>query len=284
MSLPEDPPMQQHGDLLDGGDDLAREATDFLRQCLVTQTDTVQRYLWRDLQVWVKRSVTPRPRWHFWLLGALASIVRLPALAPVYNPGGQQAVRTEARRLRELAARGLRVPPVLAELPDGFLMEHMGRPGRHAPSLAEEMNENKVEHPGTVLALFVQGLHATGRVHAVGTCLSQGFARNLVHCPDGVIGYVDFEDDPQASMPMVQCQLRDILCYVQSTAVYLLEAGQLDAARGPWRAWLAERPAAIQSLVANSAQRMRWLRFLPRDRRWGRDLQRARAAWELLEG
>jgi len=284
MSLPDDPSMQQQGDLTDGSDAATREATEFLRQCLATQTDTVQRYLWRDLQVWVKRSVRPRPRWHFWLLGIVASVVRLPALAPVYNPGGQQAVRTEARRLRELAARGLRVPPVLAELPDGFLMEHMGRPGRHAPSLAEEMNENKVDHPETVLSLFVQGLHATSRVHAVGTCLSQGFARNLVHCPDGVIGYVDFEDDPQATMPMAQCQLRDILCYVHSSAVYLLEAGQLDAARGPWLAWLAERPVAVQALVSTSASRMRWLRFLPRDRRWGRDLQRARAAWELLEG
>lgn len=280
----DDSPMQENDDLQDDDAAAARDAAEFLRQCLATQTDTVQRYLWRDLQVWVKRSVKPRPRWHFWLLGIVASLVRLPALAPVYNPGGQAAVRTEARRLRELAARGLRVPPVLAELPDGFLMEHMGRPGRHAPSLAEEMNENKVEHPETVLNLFVQGLHATGRVHAVGTCLSQGFARNLVHCPDGVIGYVDFEDDPQASMPMAQCQLRDILCYVHSSAVYLLEAGQMEAARGPWLAWLSERPAAVQALVSTSASRMRWLRFLPRDRRWGRDLQRARAAWELLEG
>lgn len=263
---------------------VAREAAEFLRRCLSSQTDTVQRYLWREDQVWVKRGVAARPRWHFWVLGALASALGLPALKPVYNPGGEQAVRTEARRLRELAARGLRVPPVLAELPDGFLMEHMGRPGQHAPSLAEEMNENTAAAPERVLALFRQGLEATGRVHAVGTCLSQGFARNMVCCPDGVIGYVDFEDDPQASLPLAQCQLRDILCYVHSSAVYLLEAGQLDAARGPWRAWLASRPPALRTLVADSARRMRWLRHLPADRRWGRDLQRARAAWALLEG
>ncbi|QHJ01512.1 hypothetical protein GT347_12045 [Xylophilus rhododendri] len=254
-----------------------------MRQCLATQTEPVQRYLWRDGQVWVKRSVAARPRWHYWLLGLFASAVRLPALAPVPNPGGEQAVRTEARRLRELAARGLRVPPVLAELPQGFLMEHLGRPGQPTPSLAEEMNENTGDDPQKVLALFCQGLQATSRVHAVGTCLSQGFSRNLVRCPDGVIGYVDFEDDPQASLPLLQCQLRDVLCYVHSSAVYLLEAGQLEAAREPWRAWLSARPAALQAQVADSARRMRWLRRLPSDRRWGRDLQRARAAWALLE-
>ena len=262
----------------------AGEATDFLRQCLDSQTEPVQRYQWQGDQVWVKRSVAPRPRWHFWLLGMFASAVRLPALAPVPNPGGEQAVRTEARRLRDLAARGLRVPPVLAELPEGFLMEHLGRAGQPTPSLAEEMNENTGSRPDQVLALFEQGLKAVGRVHAVGTCLSQGFARNLVRCPDGVIGFVDFEDDPQAALPMAQCQLRDILCYLHSAAVYLLEAGRLDAARAPWQAWLAGRPPAVRALVVESARRMRWLRHLPEDRRWGRDLQRARAAWALLEG
>lgn len=280
MNLPSDYESET-GDAVEAS---LREATDFLRQCLSTQTEPVQRHVWRGEQVWVKRSVSARPRWHFWLLGLLARAVQLPALSPVPNPGGEQAVRTEARRLRELAARGLRVPAVLAELPEGFLMEHLGRPGQHTPSLAEEMNEYTAGDPQRVLDLFCQGLQATARVHAVGTCLSQGFARNLVRCPDGVIGYVDFEDDPQASMPLSQCQLRDILCYVHSSAVYLLEAGQLDAARAPWREWLARRAPHMRGLVADSARRMRWLRRLPQDRRWGRDLQRARAAWALLEG
>lgn len=280
MNLPSEYEFET-GDANDRG---LSEATEFLRRCLSSQTDTVQHYLWRDDQVWAKRAVAARPRWHFWLLGLLASAVGLPALAPVHNPGGEHAVRTEARRLRELASRGLRVPAVLAELPGGFLMEHLGRPGQPTPSLAEEMNEHTRADPQRVLALFRQGLQATARVHAVGTCLSQGFARNLVRCPDGVVGYVDFEDDPQATMSLAQCQLRDILCYLHSSAVYLMEAGQLDAARAPWREWLSARTPTLQLLVADSARRMRWLRHLPQDRRLGRDLQRARAAWALLEG
>ncbi len=52
--------------------------------------------------------------------------------------------------------------------------------------------------PEAVLRLWLQGLRAIELVHNQGTCLSQAFARNLVRCPDGVVGYIDFEDDPTA--------------------------------------------------------------------------------------
>lgn len=105
---------------------------------------------------------------------------------------------------------------------------------------------------------------------------------NLVRCPDGVLGFIDFEDDPLASLPLALCQARDALCYVHSTALYLREAGALPEARAIWAHWLAEQPAALGALLVTTAQRLAWLRHLPQDRRWGRDLQRARAAYDLL--
>ena len=38
----------------------------------------------------------------------------MPALQPVPNPGGVQAIATEVQRLQTLAACGLRVPAVVA--------------------------------------------------------------------------------------------------------------------------------------------------------------------------
>lgn len=38
----------------------------------------------------------------------------------------------------------------------------------------------------------------------------------------------------------------------------------------------------MQTAVADSVTRLRWLRHLPTSRRLGRDLQRARAAHDLL--
>jgi Asp-tRNA(Asn)/Glu-tRNA(Gln) amidotransferase A subunit family amidase len=45
----------------------------------------------------------------------------------------------------------------------------------------------------------------------------------------------------------------------------------------------ASSPAA-QALLAHSVRRLQWLRHLPTDRRWGRDLQRVRAAYDVLVG
>ena len=56
----------------------------------------------------------------------------------------------------------------------------------------------------------------------------------------------------------------------------------MPEARAVWAHWLAEQPAALGALLATTAQRLAWLRHLPQDRRWGRDLQRARAAYDLL--
>ena len=260
----------------------ADAAGEFLQRHLAEPGPTVQRHLLRGRQVWIKRAGAPHPEWPYWVLGAIARLARLPALAPVPNHGGEEAIRIESSRLRDLAARGLRVPVLLAAQPQGLLMSHLGRPGEATPSLAEEMNESTGTDPAAVLAMFCQGLGAVGLVHAAGTCLSQAFARNLVRCPDGVVGYIDFEDDPTAVMSLAQCQVRDVLCYVHSAAVYLHEAGQLDAAREPWHSWLAQQPTVVRVLVQSSARRMRWLRFLPQNRRFGRDLQRARAAWALL--
>jgi hypothetical protein len=259
-------------------------AAGFLHAHLGEQVQPVQRYLLRGQQVWLKCAGAAHPQWPYWVLGVIAKLVRLPALAPVPNRGGEEAIRIEAERLRDLAARGLRVPVVLATEPEGFLMSHLGRPGESTPSLAEEMNERTGTDPAAVLSMFCQGLDAVGLVHASGTYLSQAFARNLVRCPDGAVGYIDFEDDPASVMSLPQCQVRDVLCYVHSAAIYLQEAGQLEAAREPWRCWLELQPTVVRTLAHTSTRRMRWLRFLPTTRRFGRDLQRARAAWALLAG
>ncbi len=136
--------------------------------------------------------------------------------------------------------------------------------------------------PAAVQALWHQGLEALQQVHSTGTSLSQAFARNLVRCPDGVVGFIDFEDDPTSALPLAHCQARDALCFVHSTALYLRESGALETARLLWAAWLAQQPADMQTTLAHSIARLAWLRHLPPNRRLGRDLQRARAAYDLL--
>ena len=254
----------------------------FLRDQYALQTPNVASYRLGSEQVWLKKAGPRHSMARYRVLGLLAWLTRLQVLRPVPNLGGSTAIATEARRLHSLAALGLRVPEVLAQQPEGLLLRHLGRPGEATPSFDGEMQAASAAGPQAVLARWQEGLAALQAVHARGACLSQAFARNLVRCPDGVLGFIDFEDDPLASLPLALCQARDALCYVHSTALYLREAGALPEARAIWAHWLAEQPAALGALLVTTAQRLAWLRHLPQDRRWGRDLQRARAAYDLL--
>lgn len=255
----------------------------FLQTQRAGQSANVASYALGDEQVWLKKAGPRHGMWRYRVLGALAALARLDVLRPVPNLGGNEAIATEARRLRDLRARGLRVPLVLAQQPDSLLLRHLGRPGEPTPSLDGEMQAARAQGAAPVQALWLQGLQALEQVHATGTSLSQAFARNLVRCPDGVVGYIDFEDDPAASLPLAHCQARDALCYVHSTALYLREADALESARPLWAAWLAQRSPAMRAVLTTSIGRMAWLRHLPQSRRLGRDLQRARAAFDLLE-
>ena len=254
----------------------------FLRDQYALQTPNVASYRLGSEQVWLKKAGPRHSMARYRVLGLLAWLTRLQVLRPVPNLGGSTAIATEARRLHSLAALGLRVPEVLAQQPEGLLLRHLGRPGEATPSFDGEMQAASAAGPQATLALWQEGLAALQAVHTRGACLSQAFARNLVRCPDGVLGFIDFEDDPLASLPLALCQARDALCYVHSTALYLREAGALPQARALWAHWLDQQPAALGALLTTTATRLSWLRHLPQDRRWGRDLQRARAAYDLL--
>jgi hypothetical protein len=204
-------------------------------------------------------------------------------LRPVPNPGGRAAIATEVRRLENLAARGIRVPVVLAAQPDGFAMRHLGRPADVTPSLGNEIDDAaRAGQHREMLAMWQQGLHTLAQVHRQGTCLSQAFARNLVRRPDGEMACIDFEDDPAAVLPLAVCHVRDALCYAHSTAICLREGGTLAEGRERWAQWVAQGSTQMQEVLATSIRRMGWMRHLPTNRTVGRDLQRVRAAYDLL--
>ncbi|MGP1682727.1 MAG: hypothetical protein ACTS8S_10420, partial [Giesbergeria sp.] len=247
-----------------------------------TQTRSIASYQDAGEQLWLKKAGPRNGSGRYRLMGALATLLRLPLLTPVPNLGGPQAIATEARRLRELAALGIHVPELLAVQPDALLLRHLGVPGKPTPSLANEMRDAVPTGAAAVLALWQQGLAAIGQVHASGSCLSQAFARNLVRCADGQVGFIDFEDDPTSVLPLALCQARDALCFAHSSALALHEANALTTARPLWNSWLTQGAPAMQAAVAAGAARLGWLRHLPTDRRLGRDLQRARTAHDLL--
>ena len=52
--------------------------------------------------------------------------------------------------------------------------------------------------------------------------------------------------------------------------------------RARWAAWVEQGSAEMRDVLATSVRRMGWMRHLPTNRKLGRDLQRVRAAYDLL--
>ena len=270
---------------MDASTSAAPDYAAFLQQQLAAQPHNVMAHVLGDEQIWIKRAGAPHGMGRYRAMAVLAAVLRLPVLRPVPNPGGPTAIATEVQRLRDLAARGIRVPVVLAALPQGFAMRHLGHTGEEIHSLGNEIDHAvQAGDTAAVLALWQQGLDTLTHVHRQGTCLSQAFARNLVRCPDGEVACIDFEDDPAAVLPLAVCHVRDALCYAHSTAIYLHTSGTLAEGRERWAAWVAQGSPEMREVLATSVRRMGWMRRLPADRKLGRDLQRVRAAYDLVHG
>ncbi|MDA7418712.1 hypothetical protein PGB34_20255 [Xenophilus arseniciresistens] len=253
----------------------------FVRRMLPQQDQGVASHRIGNERVWLKKAGPRHSRLRYQLLALISRTLRLDMLTPVPNLGGETAIATEARRLRALAESGLRVPRVLAQTADGLLISDLGRDGRPATVFNERLEQAAASGPVALLAAWREGLEAIAAVHARGAYLSQAFARNLMHCPDGVIGFIDFEDDPGEALSIAECQARDWLSYLHSTALPL-RASKPEGAGEAWRATLAQADPAVRERIALAARRVRWLRNLPAHRRWGRDTQRVRAVARLL--
>lgn len=259
----------------------AEDYAEFLRTALPQQAKAVASHRFRSERVWLKKAGPRHGKLRYHVLAAISHLLRLDVLAPVPNPGGEAAIEIEARRLRQLGTAGLRVPTVLAQQADGLLISDLGESGRPPVVLQERLDHAAAAGPVALLATWHEGLAAIAMVHARQAYLSQAFDRNLVQCPDGTIGYIDFEDDPGETLPLAECQARDWLSYLHSTAM-LVDAASPHAAEAHWHAVLDQASADVRDRLAVAARRMRWLRHLPAGRRWGRDTQRVRAVASLL--
>jgi len=253
----------------------------FLQVTLPQQEKPVASHRLGGERVWLKKAGERHGMAGYRAMALLAKLFRLDVLKPVPNPGGDAAVAIEARRLRQLGDAGLRVPAVLAQQADGLLISDLGESGRNTIVLQEHLEHAAAAGPAALVAAWREGLDAIALVHSKGCYLSQAFDRNLVQCPDGVIGYIDFEDDPGETLGLDECQARDWLSYLHSTAMLVLAAAPQQAG-AHWHAVLADASETVRERLDEAARRMRWLRRLPKSRRWGRDTQRVRAAAALL--
>lgn len=252
----------------------------FLDAMLDRQIHNVESYRFGGERVWVKKAGPRNARWRYALLGGIVGALRMRVLQPVPNLGGADAIRTEAERLRRLADAGVRVPRLLAASPRGLMLADLAGDRDEVLSLQQEMSRRG--DADTCFADFVEGVDALTDVHRRGAYLSQAFARNMVRAADGRIAFIDFEDDPGRVLALAECQARDWLCYIQSTALILGPWQRLDDAIDLLARQLQPTPAFAH--LVRTARRLTWLRRLPDASFIGRDGQRLRNSAQVLHG
>ena len=225
---------------------LPRQATNIARHTLASGET-----------VWVRKAGKSIPQWRYTLIGYFAAIFHLNALKPVPNPGGRAVIATEAERLQILEAHGVHVPHLLARSADGIMFTHLG----------EHTLLECIEHETDDLTRWQQ--------------LSEPFARNIIACPDGSTGFIDFEEDPGQYMSFTACESRDYLCYLQSTAIILKQRGHLDAAVRLWHAHTRTLSPTVVHDIQAAVRPLLWMRCLHHPR-WGKDPLRLAALAELI--
>lgn len=197
---------------------------------------------WEKRRIWVKQSVPAKQKgWHH-LQRFLAGITGIPMLRPTVSPGGKAGLESEAGTLRKLAVAGILVPDLIAVAENWIAL---GDNGGILQSRIEDdlrLGADKqvllhVEAAGTALA----ELHAAGFAHGA------PLLRNMTLRDDGKIGFIDFEEDPNGQMPLIDAQARDILLFVFSIQREFKK--RPDLLRAGWTAYVTRAgPQAAQLL------------------------------------
>lgn len=243
-----------------------------LHTILDKQTQTIQQHrLANGERVWVRRVGKSIPQWRYRLLALLAKISKLGALQPVPNIGGSAALKIEAQRLQQLAQQHIPVPRLLAQTADGIMFSHLGQ-----HNLLSE-----IEHPQHSLQAWQDGLSALYAIHQKGAYLSQAFARNIIRMDNQELGFIDFEDDPAPYMSLADCQVRDYLCFLQSTAVWLQRHGLFNQAIDVWQNHALLLPEYHLHHIHRSVKKIGFLRHF-QHRMWGNDTLRLSALANLF--
>ena len=213
----------------DGGDALSPEGMERLLRLLATQPRRLSFAEIDGRTVWIKRFDTER-RPLAKRLHALASPLLPSALHASPNVDAAGAAMREARKAASFNAAGFPTPAilwrggavlVLAEVSE-IVQKMLGRLREADPAGHED--------------LLVEMAAALGRVHAVGLCHGRPHPRDMFRRADGTWGYLDFEEEPEAAMPLATAQARDVwVLFMQIVA----RAQHEDTGARAFAAWRA---------------------------------------------
>mgnify|MGYP002621721165 CR=1 FL=1 len=197
--------------------------------------------------VWIKRfDAEGRPlakRLHGWL-SPLMPAAFLRASPSVDGPG---LAAREAGKAARFRAAGIATPAILWRGEAVLVLSGVADIGE--PLLDRLRETDRAGHD----ELLVEMAAALGRAHAAGLCHGRPHPRDMFRRADGTWGYLDFEEEPEAAMPLATAQARDVwVLFMQIVA----RAQHEDTGARAFAAWRAEAPAGIVPELRKAVSRL----------------------------
>lgn len=241
---------------------LTPDQVSYIRTRLAEKEDRTHFILLGEFSVIVKTQDPARHQWWRPLMNTLSRLLNQPLLLAVPAPGGGEAQAIEVNRLRTLAAAGAPVPDLLHVDKNWFAESCVG--DRTIDQLIRRDADNQQRY-------WDDGLAAILALHRLNMAASQCFARNMIW-NDGVVSFIDFEEEPLTVMPLAAAQARDWLLYLHSTAHVMTSRTPAQNAQILMQ-YLQQDNVLVQQHFARAARSFSWLRILPQKRKpWGRDV------------
>jgi tRNA A-37 threonylcarbamoyl transferase component Bud32 len=226
--------------------------------------------------VWVKRYDAHRRPVGKLLHEVISPVLPSAVLKASPRAGANKLAQREERKTELFRAAGFHAPKVLYR--EGALLV-LSHEGPSLESLLDELRRkgDSAAHDRLLVACAV----TLARLHAAGLCHGRPHKRDIL-VKDGIWSFIDFEEEPEAVMPLTAAQARDVwLLFFQITHAALNP-------ETPGLAFAAYRQAApdgvldsLAKLVGSFRPIMPLLRFILRIRPGG-DLGRLRNVTELL--
>ncbi|MHB2266935.1 BUD32 family EKC/KEOPS complex subunit [Aliihoeflea sp. PC F10.4] len=109
----------------------------------------------------------------------------------------------ETRKTAAFKAAGFPVAEILHAGDNALIMSDA------APSVSEELARRRQYNLQEHDALLIEMAETLARAHMAGLCHGRPHPRDLFLTDDGRIGFLDFEEEPEAVMPLEAAQARD---------------------------------------------------------------------------
>ena len=247
-----------------------------LLAALARQANRVERVELSFGAVWIKRYGTERPPAWTKARTALAGLLRQPFLrpSPVLDAKGMAA--REVRRIETFAKAGLSVPQVLYSSGNALVLADV------APTVTTRLAALRETDPAAHDDLLVACAAHLGVLHARGLCHGRPHPRDFFVAGEA-IGFMDFEEEPEAAMPLATAQARDLwLLFLQIADRARRGRTTHDRAFAAWR---AAAPDGIEPELAGMLRflgKFLWLTRLIGRVHMGSDLRRFLAATGYL--